>query len=148
MQFIFILQSICLCTQYPVQCGSWPPHRTDMKPETDPTGKSPNNPGAKLDAGKPLHGSVLLDFSKALEEVGKVGTFGAAKYTLQGWLRVPDGHRRYTDALFRHLLREGAGETFDADSGLSHAAHAAWNALARLELAIRQRKYRRKNKCL
>lgn len=32
------------------------------------------------------------------------------------------------------------GQPTDAESGFRHAAHAAWNALARLELAILREK--------
>lgn len=105
--------------------------------EKDPSGRDPHTPGAKLDHGKVRAGLVLGGFAAALVEVAKVGTFGAAKYSDDGWRSVPDGERRYTDALLRHLLADLGGEEDDADSGLSHAAHCAWNALARLELALR-----------
>lgn len=95
-------------------------------------------PGAKIDAGKIRAGLTILGFARALTEVSRVGTFGAAKYTPDGWVSVPDGEARYTDAMMRHLLAEAAGEALDAESGLRHAAHAAWNALARLDLAIRR----------
>lgn len=104
--------------------------------ETDPTGRDPRQPGAKLDAGKPRIGLVLGDFSAALIEVAKVGTYGANKYTEHGWLSVPNGVERYTDAMYRHLLAEHI-TPLDADTDLLHAAHAAWNALARLELMLR-----------
>ena len=45
---------------------------------------------------------------------------------------------RYSDALVRHLVAESF-EKFDNDSQILHAAHAAWNALARLELMLRER---------
>lgn len=51
---------------------------------------------------------------------------------------VPDGERRYTDAMLRHLMREATGEERDPDTGLHHAAHCCWNALARLDLALRK----------
>jgi len=104
--------------------------------ELDPTGRSPHTPGAKLDAGKVRAGLVNRGFARALLAVGEVGTFGAQKYTPHGWVEVPDGEARYTDALHRHLL-QGALEDHDPDSGLLHAAHAAWNALAVLELMLR-----------
>lgn len=107
--------------------------------ERDPHGKDANTPGAKNDADKNRLGLVLGDFANALVHVGHVGTFGANKYTDHGWLVVPDGVQRYTDALYRHLLAEAAGEVFDRDSDLLHAAHAAWNALAVLELKLRGR---------
>lgn len=105
--------------------------------ERDPHGTDPHTPGAKLDAGKPRAGLVLGDFARALTAVADVGTYGARKYTDSGWCHVPDGHRRYTDAMLRHWLAESAGETTDTDSGLLHAACVAWNALARLELMLR-----------
>lgn len=105
--------------------------------EKDPHGKDPHQAGAKLDQGKNRLGLVLLAFSRALQEVGKVGTYGANKYTDNGWIEVPQGEQRYTDALLRHLMKEATGEPLDPDTNLSHAAHAAWNALARLDLMIR-----------
>ena len=99
--------------------------------------EDPHVPGAKLDAGKVRVGLVLGGFAKALLEVSKVGTKGAAKYSDNGWMQVPDGINRYTDALGRHLLKDAAGEKLDPEWDLPHAAHAAWNALARLELILR-----------
>jgi hypothetical protein len=108
------------------------------QPETDPNGLAQHAPGAKLDAGKNRLSMVLFAFSRAIEAVGRCGTFGAAKYTDGGWQFVPNGEQRYTDALLRHLMREGQGETHDPDSELPHATHAAWNSLARLELILRR----------
>lgn len=107
-----------------------------MNIEGDPYGHEQHEAGAKLDAGKPDL-SLLLMFGRALRSVGDVGTFGAGKYTRGGWQRVPHGQERYTAALLRHLCEEHY-EAVDNDSGLLHAAHAAWNALARLELALRE----------
>ena len=104
--------------------------------EVDPNGLNQHEKGAKLDHGKP-DASLLLMFGKALEEVAQVGTFGARKYTRGGWQAVPDGETRYTAALLRHLFKENY-EKVDTDSGLLHAAHAAWNALARLDLMLRE----------
>lgn len=104
--------------------------------EKDPSGLSPHEPGAKLDDGKVM-ASVLEDFALALMAVAEVGTFGAKKYSRGGWQSVQNGEQRYTDALWRHLLK-GRHEVIDPDSNLTHAAHAAWNALAVLELALRR----------
>ena len=106
---------------------------------TDPNGIDQHAPGAKLDNGKPRHGLVLGAFAGALTEVAKVGTFGANKYSDNGWLSVPNGLARYTDAMLRHHFAEAGGEELDEDSGLRHAAHRAWNALAVLELALREK---------
>lgn len=107
-----------------------------MNDERDPTGLSANEPGAKLDAGKLLAG-VLVDFSLALTAVAEVGTFGAKKYSRGGWQHVDRGIERYSDAKWRHALKE-RHEPRDPDSGLLHAAHEAWNTLARLELMLRE----------
>lgn len=108
--------------------------------EADPTGRSIHDSGAKTDAGKPQC-SLLLLFGKALREVATVGTFGAIKYTRGGWQEVPDGINRYTDAMLRHLLEEGYNE-YDSDLPVMHAAQTAWNALARLELILREKEDR------
>lgn len=107
--------------------------------EKDPTGREQHQPGAKLDAGKPRPALVLGGFARALLAVTAVGTFGAAKYTDNGWTSVPNGEERYDDANLRHWLKEKTGEAVDPDSELEHAAHAAWNALARLDLMLRKR---------
>ena len=106
--------------------------------EADPHGRDPHEPGAKLDDGKPRVWLVLAGFPRALEEISKAGTFGAKKYSDNGWMYVPDGIARYSDAMGRHLLKEAMGEKLAPDSGLMHAAHAAWNLLATLELKLRQ----------
>lgn len=106
--------------------------------ERDPHGADAHSPGAKLDAGK-ADSSLLLSFGRALNAVAEIGTFGAKKYTRDGWESVPEGFIRYTAAMMRHLLKEKYEED-DPDSGLLHAAHAAWNALARLELMLREPK--------
>jgi hypothetical protein len=113
--------------------------------EHDPNGKSPHEPGTKLDRGKARVGLVLGGFSRALMAVSEVGTYGAQKYTDRGWVEVPNGAERYTDAMGRHLLKEAAGEKMDEETGLLHAAHAAWNALARLDLILREIENREEN---
>lgn len=107
--------------------------------EIDPQGKDPHTAGAKLDAGKNRLGLVIGNFARSLMYVGEVGTYGANKYTASGWVDVPDGINRYTDAMYRHLLKEASGELKDQDTDLYHAAHAAWNALARLDLMLREK---------
>ena len=106
--------------------------------EKDPNGNHPKTPGAKCDAGKLRFGLVLGDFCRALSAVASVGTFGANKYTDHGWLSVPNGPDRYTDALLRHHFKHFSGEFKDQDSGLLHLAHRAWNDLAILELYLRE----------
>lgn len=104
--------------------------------QSDPNGLDAHAPGAKLDAGKIRAGLMLDGFARALAGVSAVTTYGAKKYTPNGWLAVPDGEARYRDALVRHLL-SSASEEVDPESGIDHLAHAAWNCLALLELRMR-----------
>lgn len=107
--------------------------------ETDPLGRKAHEAGAKLDAGKiPVGRGALLYFPRALMAVAQVSDFGAKKYTWNGWESVPDGVHRYTDAMVRHMLLELTEGKVTPDSGLLHAAHVAWNALAVLELKLRE----------
>ncbi len=115
-----------------------------MKPisqEADPSGKDQHEPGAKLDSGKVMAG-ILSDFSLALTEVAKVGTYGAEKYSRRGWEFVTNGKERYNDAKWRHLLTQ-KHHRLDNDTGLLHLAHEAWNTLAELELILRDSVYER-----
>ena len=106
--------------------------------EKDPFGKNQHAPGAKMDAGKiPLYRGLLDYFPRACLAVADISMFGAEKYAWKGWETVPDGIPRYTDADVRHLVGESIDGLFDKDSGKLHAAHHAWNALARLELILK-----------
>lgn len=106
--------------------------------ESDPYGKDPHSSGAKVDAGKPRMHLITGGMARALMEVAKIGTFGAAKYTDGGWVDVPNGFSRYEDAQQRHAAYRHMGEVFDPDSGELHLAHEAWNALAKLDLFLRE----------
>lgn len=115
------------------------PVETTVSQETDPYGKPAHGLGSKLDAGKvPIFQGLIDYFPRAVREVATVSAFGASKYAWKGWESVPDGVNRYSDAMVRHLISEATGERTDADSGLLHKAHCAWNALAALELALRE----------
>lgn len=103
--------------------------------EFDPTGRGQHAPGSKVDGGKPRASLIFDGFANALLEVAKLGTFGAQKYSDDGWKQVPNGVQRYSDAMLRHYLYEQR-ELIDPDSGLLHAVAVAWNALARLELML------------
>lgn len=93
----------------------------------------------KYDGGKPCtFRGVVQYFPRAITAVAEISTFGAKKYAWNGWEAVEDGINRYSDAMVRHLFKEGTGEVQDPDSGLLHAAHTAWGALARLELMLRE----------
>jgi hypothetical protein len=95
------------------------------------------NEGIKHDAEKPR--MDLLPF-EALEAVAEVLTWGARKYSDNGWQNVENAERRYLAALLRHLAARERGETHDAEWGLLHAAHLATNALFILWFEIQKEK--------
>lgn len=113
-----------------------------MKEYTNDTAENVAKGAIKYDAGKaPVYRGAISYFPRAISAVAAVSAFGASKYAWKGWEGVPDGVNRYSDAMVRHLTYEGTGEVLDPDSGLLHAAHAAWNALARLELLIKEQEH-------
>jgi hypothetical protein len=91
---------------------------------------------AKTDYGKSR--MDLLPFD-ALKAVGDVLAYGAKLYGDNSWQTVPDGESRYTAALLRHLTCAQDAK-FDIESGLSHRAHMACNALFLLALELRKEK--------
>ena len=115
-----------------------PNKATPSNYDLDPNGLSPHSPGAKLDSGKLRIGLMVEGFALALKAVSEVTTYGANKYTPNGWLSVHNADTRYTDALYRHLLEHATGVNSDEESDLKHLAHAAWNVLALLELELRK----------
>lgn len=89
-------------------------------------------PGLKDDGGKLMW--HLMPW-KAMNGLVSVLTFGARKYSANGWRTVPNAKERYTAALLRHLYALNAGESVDSESGLRHVDHLLCNAafLAELE---------------
>lgn len=81
-------------------------------------------PGAKSDHGKLDLTLVPVEMEEAVAEIM---TFGARKYTRDGWRSVPDAGLRYFAAMERHLKSFRKGEDNDPESGLHHLAHAACN---------------------
>jgi hypothetical protein len=120
-----------------------PPPLKEILAEKDPNGKNPNEPGAKLDAGKNRVWLFTSGFARALEAVSEVTTKGAEKYTPNGWATVDNGVERYMDAFGRHTLALAKGEVFDngpSGTGCRHKAQMIWNLLASLELELRNEK--------
>lgn len=108
--------------------------------EGDPNGVDQHAPGAKLDAGKCDVGLLFESFPNALFAVAQVATFGANKYTRNGWKAVPEGLNRYAAAEGRHKLYRYQGEVIDKESLFPHRYHEAWNVLAQLELSLTEGK--------
>lgn len=95
--------------------------------------------GAKDDSGKVPVDMIFEYFPRALIAVAEVADYGAKKYTRGGWVEVPNGFQRYSGAMNRHILWEHIDpDGLDPETKLTHAAHIAWNALARLELLLRK----------
>lgn len=94
--------------------------------------------GIKVDKGKPRLGLVLVEVPHAFEKVGTLLGFGADKYSVGNWDKVPEGELRYLDALMRHLTSHHKGERVDPESGELHLAHAAVNIMFLLDKELRK----------
>lgn len=90
--------------------------------------------GLKHDGGKPRWSLLMRGCADALQAVVRVLTFGAQKYADDSWQGVQNGQQRYRDALYRHMNAIERGEFVDDESGESHWAHVATNALFLYEL--------------
>lgn len=79
--------------------------------------------------------SMALIAPNAILTLGAVYTYGAEKYAPDNW-RKGLSHRECISSALRHIFKWLAGETADAESGLHHLAHAAWNCLTVVEYSI------------
>lgn len=73
-----------------------------------------------------------------IEKIVEVYHFGAKKYAPNSWQNLPDGKERYRAALLRHMVEIEKGNDVDTESGLLHAAHLAWNAIAMLYFSMKE----------
>ena len=73
----------------------------------------------------------------ALYELGKVAGLGIEKYDKYNYLNGYDWSLSY-NACMRHLQQMWSGEDYDEESGLLHATHAAWHALALTSFTVRK----------
>lgn len=85
-------------------------------------------PGDKFDEGKIRYDLYPIE---AYEGCAKVLTFGANKYTPNGWKAVQNPQNRYYAALIRHLNAQklhidsgGTGLALDEETNLPHLDHA------------------------
>lgn len=78
------------------------------------------------------HEKVRFDLLEptAIKSLAEVFTIGAKKYADNNWIEHPMAWSRIIASLYRHLNAFQQGEDFDPETGLSHAAHVAWNAMA------------------
>jgi hypothetical protein len=77
----------------------------------------------------------LLTFA-AIEEIGRVLTFGAKKYDDDNWKKVPNLRRRYLAAGLRHVFAWARGQRNDPETGFHHLAHGACCFLFVLETEL------------
>lgn len=113
----------------------------DLSVDTHEEGEASCDGAIKYDGGKsPVMQGCVQRFPLALQQIALVSEYGRRKYgTYDGWEKLDDAFNRYNDAMGRHiLLRKSEGELDAKDSGLPHLAQVAWNALAILEIALRE----------
>lgn len=79
----------------------------------------------RYNSGKPRYDYLEPDWLLAL---AKVAEFGASKYGVRNY-RKGLAEEDLVRAILSHTVARMRGETMDAESGLPHASHAAWNAL-------------------
>ena len=72
----------------------------------------------------------------ALNEIAKVWTFGAKKYSDRNWERGFHWSRPF-GACMRHLWAWFQGETYDEETGISHLAHAGCCILMLIAFELR-----------
>ena len=89
--------------------------------------------GRKFDSEKP---KMYLLPPKAIIEVAKVLTFGAAKYDEDNWRYLEDAQNRYSGGALRHIFSHLDGELQDPETNLSHIAHAICCLMFKLELEL------------
>lgn len=92
-----------------------------------------NMKGEKFDTKKTRYDLIPV---KALEEVAKVLTHGADKYSDNNWRQVEDAHKRYTAAAMRHGELYRGGVSTDHESHLHHLAHRICCDLFLLQLDL------------
>lgn len=80
----------------------------------------------RYDSGK-LRYDLLEPY--AIQELVRVFTKGAEKYTANNWLKGGMNYSRMLGSLKRHIAAFEQGEDIDKETLCSHMAHAAWNAL-------------------
>ena len=97
---------------------------------------------AEKAAKAPIAGGVLQLFPRAMYHLALTSKAGADKYgttvsTIK-FLDTPGAYELHTDAMIRHVVDEKLeGPVSHKDGGLLHPVMVAWNALARLEVFLK-----------
>lgn len=102
--------------------------------------------GVKNDSGKlPYYIVLFKQFPLALQEVMKCSQAGHNKYYAtdskdwQNFARVEGADIRYKNAMLRHMSETGSVKDMEEYGGMTHEAAVAWNALADLEVSLRNK---------
>ncbi len=86
----------------------------------------------------PVVEGFLAYFPEAAKQVALASRYGKKKYGVSyanmNWMGL--NKDRIHNAMIRHVINEKSEGLYDQESGLLHAAHAAWGAMAYLELLI------------
>lgn len=101
--------------------------------------------GLKFSNDKPKLHLLFRQFPNAIQEIVKLSEYGHNKYIegdedYQNFSRVENPDTAYIDAELRHLCDMYSKDIKD-ESGFIHKAHKAWNALADLELTLKNNNY-------
>ena len=91
--------------------------------------------GVKLDDAKMRWDLLPLEL---VEGIVETLTYGADKYTDNGWQEVPNGYNRYKAAMFRHLVEAERGVMVDSESKIAHLKHFLTNAMFMVHLFDRR----------
>lgn len=93
-----------------------------------------------------VYSGVLYRFPRSMLEIAKVSAFGTKKHNVhaadRSYMDIPNAFDVYSAAVSRHLINEaieGPVNLDPNDGGMLHAAQLAWDALARLEIFLRNR---------
>lgn len=84
------------------------------------------NKGLKYDQDKIRMELVPMS---SIENIAKILTYGAKKYSDNSWQELDNFWNRYKGALLRHLAAIDKGELNDSESGLPHIDHVLCNAM-------------------
>jgi hypothetical protein len=101
----------------------------NLAPLVEPLVSGSTLQGKRFNAGKPR---IDLVAPSILTAIGEVAAFGASKYGDRNWEKGMEFGKVYA-SLMRHLIAWWQGEEKDAESGLPHLCHIAWNVQALVE---------------
>lgn len=110
----------------------------DYESSLDKSGKMKKEIGLKNDKKDNKIRWELLPLD-IINEIAKVYTKGAEKYSDNNWKLLGNGYERYKGALLRHLAANDKNP-IDEETGCYHLAQVAWNAIAMLWFKLNQGK--------